>query len=191
LRAGADKVSINTAAINNPEFIREASRSFGSSTIVVAIEAIKQPDGAYLAFVDNGREYTGVEVIQWAKRVEELGAGEIMLTSVDREGTGKGFDTFLTKAVSDVVSIPVIAHGGCGKKEDIKDIIVDGHSDAVAVSSMIHYEYLSKVRNIEGFEAEGNIDFLKSGDSYNKVSKANIREIKTYLRDNNIECRFE
>ena len=89
LKAGADKVSLNTAAIKNPQIIAEASRKFGSSTILISIEAIKQPDGRYLAYTDNGREYTGMEVLDWAKRVETLGAGEIMLTSVDREGTGQ------------------------------------------------------------------------------------------------------
>ena len=114
LRAGADKVSINTAAINNPGFIDEASRAFGSSTIVIAIEVIKQPDGSFLAYTDNGREYTGVEVIEWAKQVENRGAGEILLTSIDQEGTGTGYDLELIKMVTEVVTIPVIAHGGCG-----------------------------------------------------------------------------
>jgi len=92
LRAGADKVCLNTAAINNPNLIKEATRMFGSSTIVVAIEAIKGNDGKYLAYTDNGREYTGVEVIEWAKKLDEMRVGEIVLTSVDREGTGEGFD---------------------------------------------------------------------------------------------------
>ena len=114
LRAGADKVCINTAAIKNPKFIKEASSEFGSSTIVVAIEAIQQPDENYMAFIDNGREYTGVEAIEWAQRVEELGAGELIVTSVDREGTGKGFDTTLLNSISSKVAIQVVAHGGAG-----------------------------------------------------------------------------
>jgi len=97
LRAGADKVAINTAAIKNPEFIKQAAINYGSSTIVIAIEAIKHKNGDYFAYTDNGREYTGKEVVEWAKRVEELGAGEIVLTSVDREGTGEGFDLDLLK----------------------------------------------------------------------------------------------
>src|SRR3990167_373236 len=108
LRAGADKVSLNTAAIHNPQIIKEAANKFGSSTIVVTIEAIKERDGRYLAYTDNGRQFTGVEV---------LGAGEIIITSVDREGTGEGFDLELTRAISEAVSIPVIAHGGGGKIE--------------------------------------------------------------------------
>jgi imidazole glycerol-phosphate synthase subunit HisF len=106
LRVGADKVCINTAAIKNPQFIKEASRKFGSSTIVVAIEAIKQPDGKYFAFIDNGREHTGVNVLDWATQVQELGAGEIVITSVDNEGTGNGFDIELTKSIATLVDIP-------------------------------------------------------------------------------------
>ena len=100
LRAGADKVSINTAAISNPSFISEASRTFGSSTIVIAIEAIKQSQDNYLACTDNGREYTGVDAVTWAKQVEELGAGEILLTSIDKEGTGTGFDLDLINKIT-------------------------------------------------------------------------------------------
>ena len=100
LRYGADKVSLNTAAIKNPEIIRQASEAFGSSTIVIAIEAIKQNDGKYLCYTDNAREYTGVDAFEWAQRAEELGAGELIVTSVDKEGTGEGFDIELTKKVA-------------------------------------------------------------------------------------------
>ncbi|MAF20252.1 MAG: imidazole glycerol phosphate synthase subunit HisF, partial [Parcubacteria group bacterium] len=122
LEAGADKVSINTAAIQRPELIKEASRKFGSSTIVISIEAIKKSDGYYEAYTDNGREKTGVDVFEWALRVVDLGAGEIMLTSIDQEGTGKGFDLELTKKVSESVPIPVIACGGAGKISHINDV---------------------------------------------------------------------
>src|SRR3972149_8987894 len=133
LRAGADKVSLNTAAIKNPLFIKEASRKFGSSTIVISIEAIKQPDGKYFAYTDNGREFTGIEVLTWAKKVEELGAGEIMITSIDREGTGGGYDIELTKMIAGAVDIPVIACGGAGKLEHIIRVISEGDADAVAI----------------------------------------------------------
>ena len=129
LRAGADKVAINTAAIKNPNFITEASRAFGSSTIVISIEAKQKLDGSYEAYVDNGRERTGVEVFNWAKRAEELGAGEIMITSIDREGTGKGFDLELTKRVSESVSIPVIACGGPGSVNDVVQVISEAKAD--------------------------------------------------------------
>lgn len=190
LRAGADKVSINTAAIRNPKIIEEASRQFGSSTIVITIEAIKQSDGRYLAFTDNGREDTGVEVISWAKKVEELGAGEIVITSVDREGTGTGFDIELTRLVTNAVSIPVIAHGGAGKLEHIKRVIIDGQADAVTIASMIHYDFI-KERAITGdYQEEGNIEFLKSGKGFAKVTPTNINNIKSYLHKNGIECRY-
>ena len=122
LRAGADKVCLNTAAIKNPEFIKQASREFGSSTIVVAIEAIKS-NGKYLAYTDNGREYTGLDVFDWAQKIAELGAGELVITSVDKEGTGNDFDTELISKINKLVPIPVIAHGGAGKKEDVVNLI--------------------------------------------------------------------
>ena len=122
LRAGADKVCLNTAAIKNPEFIKQASREFGSSTIVVAIEAIKS-NGKYLAYTDNGREYTGLDVYDWAQKIAELGAGELVITSVDKEGTGNDFDTELISKINKLVTIPVIAHGGAGKKEDVVNLI--------------------------------------------------------------------
>lgn len=189
LRAGADKVSLNTAAIKDKNIIREASRQFGSSTIVIAIEAIKQTNGSYLAYTNNAREYTGIEVISWAKEVEELGAGEILLTSVDNEGTGNGYDIELIKIVSGAVSIPVIAHGGPGKTDDFSKVILEGNADAFAVSSVLHYNYILSNKDLSGYENEGNITFLRSGKSFNKVKPASIREIKKHLLENNINCR--
>lgn len=190
LRAGADKVSLNTAAIKRPEIIKEASRKFGSSTIVVTIEAIKQPDGRYFAYTDNGREYTGMEVLGWARKVEELGAGEIVITSVDREGTGLGFDIELTKMVAEAVSVPVIAHGGAGSVNDIKSIIDTGKADAVSIASMLHYEFISKNEINGDYKKEGNIEFLKSGRGFSKINVATLPEIKKYLYHQNISCRY-
>jgi cyclase len=190
LMAGADKVSLNTAAVKNPEIIREAARRFGSSTIVVSIEAIKQPDETYLAYTDNGREHTGLEVISWAKKVAEIGAGEILITSVDREGTGLGYDIELTKMVSDAVPIPVIACGGAGKTEDIKDVILEGDADAVCISSMLHYGLLQEPEiNNDSFAEEGNVEYLKSGRGFSKVKTASLKEIKSYLSSHGIACR--
>jgi len=190
LRAGADKVSINTAAIKNPLLIKEAARVFGSSTIVVAIEAIKQPDGRYLAFTDNGREYTGVEVISWAKKAAELGAGEIIITSVDREGTCMGYDIELVKSVTSAVEIPVIAHGGAGVLEDIYQVIKEGGADAVCVASMLHYGYIKNKEITGNYEKEGNIEFLKSGRTFQRVKPSTIKEIKEYLHDRGIPVRL-
>ncbi|MDD5005751.1 MAG: imidazole glycerol phosphate synthase cyclase subunit [Candidatus Omnitrophica bacterium] len=190
LRAGADKVSINTAAVKNPEFIRKAARKFGSSTIVVSIEAIKQPDGRYLAFTDNGREHTGLDVFEWAKRVFELGAGEILLTSVDKEGTGLGYDIELTQRVAESVTIPVIACGGGGRLEHIRQIIVDGKADAVAISSMIHYDVIAN-HSLEGdFSEEGNTEYLKSEQTFSRVTPVYLQDIKEFLTNNGVACRF-
>lgn len=190
LRAGADKVSINTAAINNPGLIKEASRVFGSSTITISIEAIRQPDGSYLAYTDNGREYTGVEVLGWAKTVEELGAGEILLTSIDMEGTGRGYDLELTKMVSEKVSIPVIACGGAGNSQHVLEAVEAG-ANAVAMASILHYGFIEKHKNLAGYHEEGNIEFLKSGREYlPRIDKVDIGEVKKYLHEHNVPCRY-
>ncbi len=190
LRVGADKVSLNTTAIKNPQIIKEASRRFGSSTIIISIEAIKQPDGQYLAYTDNGREYTGINVLEWAKQVEELGAGEILLTSIDKEGTGDGYDIELTRMVSNAVSIPVIACGGAGKIEHIKQVIAEGKADAVAIASLLHYDLITNNEIIVNAESEGNIEFLKSRKSFSKIEPANLFQIKEYLYKNGFNCRY-
>jgi len=191
LRAGADKVSLNTAAIKDPEIIKQASREFGSSTIVIAIEAIKQPDGKYLAYVDNAREFTGVEVLEWAQKVEELGAGEIVITSVDNEGTGSGYDIDLVRNVSKNVSIPVIAHGGAGKMEHIKEVISSGNADAVALASILHYDYVKYNTETIDNSVEGNIEFLKnSKKGFQKIEATGLQYIKAYLNDCHIACRY-
>jgi cyclase len=190
LRVGADKVSLNTAALKNPKIISEASRKFGSSTIVVAIEAIKQPDGVYFAFTDNGREYTGVEVLGWARQVERLGAGEIILTSVDREGTGKGFDIELTSMVANAVSIPVIAHGGAGNLEHIKDIFLDTEVSAVAISSILHYDFIKRFCTAGPYDyAEGNLDFIKSKKSFKIIEPLGFEKIKDALNFSELNYR--
>ncbi|MCE2787664.1 MAG: imidazole glycerol phosphate synthase cyclase subunit [Sphingobacteriales bacterium] len=188
LRAGADKVSLNTAAIRNPQLVRDAAQKFGSSTIVVAIEAIKQPDGRYLAFVDNGREETGVEVVTWAKKAEELGAGEILITSVDREGTAEGFDLNLIKKVADVVHIPVIAHGGAGSLQNIAEAITIGNASALAIASIFHYASMGKVLADSDHE-EGNTTFLRSGKRFGIINPSDITQVKEYLKISHIPCR--
>jgi cyclase len=191
LRAGADKVAINTAAIKNPEFIRESSLKFGSSTIVVAIEAIKTQDGKYLAFTDNGREHSGLEVVAWAQRVEELGAGEIVITSVDQEGTGEGYDIELIRSVSDAVSIPVIAHGGACSPLDIVKAIQVGKADAVAVASILHYSVMQMFDNsLSDYQTEGNISFLNSGRIPKKITPSSLKEIREALINAEIPTRI-
>ena len=189
LRAGADKVALNTAAVANPDLVRQASRVFGSSTIVVAIEAIRQPDGRYLASTDCGREMTNREVVAWAREVEALGAGEILLTSVDREGTGQGFDVALTAAVSQAVSIPVIAHGGAGNAAHVAEVLTAGHADAVAVASILHYSALSTLGAAARGAVTGNQEFLDQGAKHSRFSGHTVASIKSSLRERGIPCR--
>ncbi len=188
-RAGADKVSINTAAVKNPKLVSKAANLFGSANLVVSIEAIKQDNGQYYAFTDNGREKTGLEVISWAKEVEKLGAGEIILTSVDREGTGKGFDLdFITKVV-DAVNIQVVVHGGAGKLQDIKEAAEIHGVGGIALGSILHYEALEKFSKDIELE-EGSSRFIKSGFSYKNVEKTSIEQIKRFLKKNGVLTRI-
>ena len=158
LRSGADKVSVNTAAVGNPEVLGEAAVRFGNQCVVLAIDARRSKDraGRWQVCVKAGTEPTDIDVVEWAARGEELGAGEILLTSMDGDGTRAGYDNELNKAVSDAVNIPVIASGGAGTLEHLHDAIVDGHADAVLMASITHF---------------GNY---------------NIRQIKEYLRDRGI-----
>lgn len=142
LRAGADKVSINTAAIKNPKLISDIARRFGSQCMVLSIQA-KRIGDHWEAYYDNGREHSQLDAIEWAKKGEELGAGEIMLTSVDQEGTARGFDSELTKAISDTVNLPVIASGGMGKLDDINKIVKEGNADAIAMAHVLHYGHFT------------------------------------------------
>jgi cyclase len=138
LNAGADKVSINSAAVFRPEFVQEASDHFGSQCIVVAIDA-KRVDDHWEIFTHGGRKATGIDVVEWAKKMQTCGAGEILLTSMDGDGTKKGYDLALTRAVSDAVSIPVIASGGVGNLQDLADGITQGGAEAVLAASIFHF----------------------------------------------------
>jgi cyclase len=139
LRAGADKVSINTSAIQRPELVREGAERFGSQCIVVAIDARRRPEGGWTVYTHGGRNPTELEAVSWAKRVEELGAGEILLTSMDADGTKAGYDMELVRSVSEAVNIPVIASGGAGKLEHMADVLQDAGADAVLAASIFHF----------------------------------------------------
>lgn len=140
LRAGADKVAINTAAVRRPEILSEVANRFGSQCMVHSIEAKKVSEGKWEAYIDNGREKTGLDAIEWAKRGAELGAGEILLTSVDREGTRTGFDVELVEKIAKSVSIPVIASGGMGSSQDMVDVVRQAGVSAVAMADILHYD---------------------------------------------------
>ena len=160
LREGADKVSVNSAAINRPELIKEASEKFGSQCVVVAIDAKRRDDGGFNVYKNGGRIDTGLDAIEWAKKAESLGAGEILLTSMDGDGTKEGYDIKLTRQVSEAVSIPVIASGGAGTKEHFYEALTEGKADAALAASLFHYKELE------------------------------IKDLKEYLRDKNVPVRI-
>jgi len=143
LRVGADKIAINTSAVRRPELITEVAQRFGSQCMVLSIEAKRKRGGGWEAYVENGREHTGLDAVEWARRGTQLGAGEILLTSVDQEGTRKGFDCELVHAVASAVPIPVIASGGMGTVKHMLDVLIKGKADAVAVADALHYNLIS------------------------------------------------
>jgi len=151
LNAGCDKVSINTAAVKRPQLIREASDRFGSQCIVVAIDARRKKDGrSWEVFINGGRTATGIDAIKWAHDVEKKGAGEILLTSMDRDGTKEGYDIELTKTISGQASIPVIASGGCGSAEHIYLVLTEGKADAALAASIFHYREIG-IREVKEY----------------------------------------
>ncbi len=160
LESGADKVSINTAAVKEPILVEEAAKRFGSSTIVVAIDAKQIGENKWEVYIHGGRTATGIDAVEWAKAVEDLGAGEILLTSMDKDGTKSGYDIKLTRAISEAVSIPVIASGGAGKKEHFYEAFTEGKADAALAASLFHFKELT------------------------------IQEVKEYLKKRNIPVRL-
>ena len=140
LRAGADKVAINSAAVKNPDLVGEIAAKFGSQCMVLSVEAKKISHNSWEVYIDNGRERTYKDVIEWVKHAVDLGAGEILLTSIDQEGTRSGFDISLVKAVTSSVSVPIIASGGMGTPSDVSKVVLEGQADAVAMADILHYE---------------------------------------------------
>ena len=156
LREGADKISVNSAAIDRPELISEAADKFGSQCVVVAIDAKRRPDGGWNIYKHGGRLDTGIDAISWAKRVEKLGAGEILLTSMDCDGTKAGYDIELTKTVADAVSIPVIASGGAGSMEHFYEALTKGGADAALAASLFHYKEL-EIRQVKEYLSQKGV----------------------------------
>ena len=184
LTAGADKVVINSIALKKPVFISQAAQRYGSSTITVSIQTKKQYDGTYKAFYENGRENSGKDVVEWAKQVVQLGAGEIILTSVDKEGTSQGFDLDIIKTISSSVTVPVVVCGGAGKLEDVKEACT--YAQGVGLASMLHYMHVDSL-NKEGLSGGG---FRVIEEKYSTTcERHSIGEIKDYLTKNNFKIR--
>ena len=157
LREGADKISVNSSAINRPELITEAAEKFGSQCVVVAIDAKRRPDGSgWNIYKNGGRIDVGIDAVEWAKKAERLGAGEILLTSMDCDGTKAGYDIELTRAIAKSVSIPVIASGGAGTLEHFYDALTDGKADAVLAASLFHYKEL-EIKEVKKYLADRGI----------------------------------
>ena len=189
LRAGADKIALNTAALQRPEIVQEASQQFGSSTITVSIEAKKRPDGRYECYTDNGRNKTGIDAFDWAARAVEMGAGELLITSIDQEGTGKGFDLTLIKEIAQSVPVPVIACGGGGSMGHVLDVIEQGFADAVSVASILHYRFAREhMRALDSF-TEGNLNFLKRSAVSSTMEECDLVQLKAFLKKKGIYCR--
>jgi imidazole glycerol-phosphate synthase subunit HisF len=155
LLAGADKTSINTAAVVRPDLVREAAEKFGSQCIVVAIDAKSYGSGRWQVFTHGGRRATGIDAVEWAKRMADHGAGEILLTSMDRDGTKQGFDLGLTRAVADAVPVPVIASGGVGSLDDLVAGVTEGHASAVLAASIFHFGEFTVAQAKERLKAAG------------------------------------
>lgn len=193
LRAGADKVALNSAAIAEPELIRSAARRFGSSTIVVSIEASRHPDGTYECYTDYGRQGSGVDAVEWAQKAVELGAGEILLTSINQEGTGRGFDLELIERIARVVSVPLIVAGGAGNAQDLLSAIRAG-GDAVALASVLHYEAVERETLHDGdFDVEGNTRFLEKSamltSAPSRIQALSLKALKTTLQQGGVAVR--
>ena len=162
LRMGADKVAVNTAAVVNPGLITDIARRFGSQCMVLSVEAKQVGQDRWQVFTDNGREFTGLDVIDWVKKGVALGAGEILLTSIDREGTKKGFDLRLVRAVTNVVSVPVIASGGMGVVDDVVGVVTEGGADAVAMADILHYKRAT-IGDIRAVALKAGLNLRKYG----------------------------
>ena len=162
LREGADKISVNSAAIMNPQLISDAADKFGSQCVVVAIDAKKRPDGnGWNIYKNGGRVDMGIDAVEWAMKAERLGAGEILLTSMDADGTKAGFDIALTKIISESVGIPVIASGGAGSKEHFKEVLTEGAADAALAASLFHYKEL-EISDLKNFLSDNGISVRRN-----------------------------
>ena len=191
LRCGADKVAINTQAVKNPDFVKISSKEFGSSTIVVVIEASRINKGRYNIFTDNGREKTNIDAVEWSKKVEVLGAGELLITSIDREGTGKGFDLELSNQIKQNVNIPVIIHGGAGTTNHIVSATKNiDNVDGVSIASMFHYSLIENKKFKLKENNFGNKEYLAKSNFNFKFENCDINQLKLNLKNQDINIRI-
>jgi imidazole glycerol-phosphate synthase subunit HisF len=205
LNAGADKVSINTTAVKNPELLSNAAKVFGSQCIVSSIAAFRKERDKYQVWVDYGREVTTLDAIEWARRVEDLGVGEILLTVINNEGMGQGYDLDLINTIASRATIPVIACGGAGSKKDLSDAVLKAGADAVSASSVFHYHYARPKENKKTMQFSanrlrmgeqidsGNIDFLNEGYGGERaimVDPCSIKDAKTHMQAEGISVRL-
>ena len=189
LKIGADKVSLNTAALRNPNFIKKSINVFGSSTICISIEAVKHNDNKYYCYINNGRDSSGKELISWIKILENIGVGEIILTSVSHEGTQIGLDLNMIKKIPKKLSLPLIIHGGVGEPNHILKIKNNSNISGVAMSSVLHYKAINNI-SFKKNKKEGNVEYVTSRENFNISSGYEIKEIKKLLIKNNINCRI-
>jgi imidazole glycerol-phosphate synthase subunit HisF len=192
LSVGADKISINTQALKTPDFINKSANLYGSSTIVVSVEAIENQNGKFFCFVDNGREETGIELIDWIENIQERGAGEIFLCSVDNEGSLKGYNLKLIQYLKDIdIKIPLIIHGGFSDPRDILKVqLVNSQINAFSISSYLHYKTSTIInKNVANF-ADGNTHFLNSNSGSKFDTSIDLLEIKKFLSTKNILVRI-
>jgi imidazole glycerol-phosphate synthase subunit HisF len=190
LENGADKVSLNTSVINNPNLIDKAAKKFGSSTITIAIETARNEKKKYFAYTDNGREFTNIDTFKWCKEVENRGAGEILLTSIDKDGTGQGFDDYLLSKIGKNLKIPLIIHGGAGNINHIIDVVKKGNVDAVALASLLHYNSLNLIKKNFVSLQEGNIEFLNNHKKFKSFEELTIKLIKKKMIKRKIPVRI-
>jgi len=190
LRAGADKVAINTAAVENPELIKAASETFGSSTIVLSLVAKQHEDGCYTAFTNNGREDSGRDVFEWVEEAVELGAGEVLVTALDRDGTGNGYDIDLIRDVNERISNPVIACGGAGTADDVVEVVKLTGVRAVSLASVLHYPIARKNMR-EGLPTQSGGEFRVIQDSLMRmrVKGTNVQAIRSCLLNEGYDLR--
>ena len=191
MKVGADKVSINKEALKNKKFIYDATRKFGKANICISIETIKQ-NGDYFCFYDNGRNSSNIKVLDWISELNKIGVGEICITFVDGDGTGKGFDVDFIKKIEKITNLPIVINGGSGNIKQISDLFLNTKIDGLSISSMFHYYYIKKVKNknFNDYKSEGNIEFLRQNIIKKNIEISSIKNLKKKLSKKGIICRL-